>query len=679
MRSYLQIERRTHWWQRYRWRYFGRLAVMLPLVWLGCLACAASAGSPPELELREQEAFRHAVEQIAPAVVRIETIGGLERVSGVLMGTGPTSGVVVDPDGYIVSSAFAFANRPASILVRLPDGTRKPAELVATDHSRMLVLLKIETHQPLPVPDVVPEDEIRVGQWAIAVGRTFDPARPNMTVGIISARERIWGKAIQTDAIVSPNNYGGALIDIRGRLLGVIVPLSPQSADEVAGVEWYDSGIGFAVPGYHLFNILPKWKHGQDLHAGLMGISLAEPIYTAEPVIRACRPGSPAYDAGLKPGDKIVEIDGRPVRRAAEAKQQISRRYAGEKVHLVVLREEKRLEFDIELVARLEPYEHPFLGVLPRRDDQPPGVTVRYVYPESPAARAGIEPGDVLRSLAGEPIKDRHELAVQLSRHKPGQTVKLRLRRSGEDKEQELEVVLARLPEDLPPEQLPEAHAPLESQPGAKDQPDASPLGLVPLKVPEMPNEAFAYVPAAARRNGWCGLVVWIGSPGPVDRQAVLGRWKTLCEERDLILLVPQSRQESGWQPVELRLVQQLIDQLRRDYPLDPARMVVAGYGQGVNLAWLTARRHPELVRAAVVVEATPAGPPPQNDPTRRFAVFATVGDESDQRGPMSRFVEQCRSMKVPVTLHQRPGVPGELDEKELAQLLRWIDMLDRI
>jgi len=632
MRSYLQIERRTHWWQRYRWRYFGRLAVMLPLVWLGCLACAASAGSPPELELREQEAFRHAVEQIAPAVVRIETIGGLDRVSGVLMGTGPTSGVVVDPDGYIVSSAFAFANRPASILVRLPDGTRKPAELVATDHSRMLVLLKIETDQPLPVPDVVPEDEIRVGQWAIAVGRTFDPARPNMTVGIISARERIWGKAIQTDAIVSPNNYGGALIDIRGRLLGVIVPLSPQSADEVAGVEWYDSGIGFAVPGYHLFNILPKWKHGQDLHAGLMGISLAEPIYTAEPVIRACRPGSPAYDAGLKPGDKIVEIDGRPVRRAAEAKQQISRRYAGEKVHLVVLREEKRLEFDIELVA-----------------------------------------------LAGEPIKDRHELAVQLSRHKPGQTVKLRLRRSGEDKEQELEVVLARLPEDLPPEQLPEAHASLESQPGAKDQPDASPLGLVPLKVPEMPNEAFAYVPAAARRNGWCGLVVWIGSPGPVDRQAVLGRWKTLCEERDLILLVPQSRQESGWQPVELGLVQQLIDQLRRDYPLDPARMVVAGYGQGVNLAWLTARRHPELVRAAVVVEATPAGPPPQNDPTRRFAVFATVGGESDQRGPMRRFVEQCRSMKVPVTLHQRPGVPGELDEKELAQLLRWIDMLDRI
>ena len=89
---------------------------------------------------------------------------------------------------------------------------------------------------------------MRVGQWAIAVGRTFESDRPNMAVGILSALDRVWGKAIQTDAAVSPNNYGGPLVDIRGRVLGVLVPLSPEAADEMAGVEWYDSGIGFAIP-----------------------------------------------------------------------------------------------------------------------------------------------------------------------------------------------------------------------------------------------------------------------------------------------------------------------------------------------------------------------------------------------------------------------------------------------
>lgn len=673
----------------------------------GLLAANALALAPHDLELREQEAFRRAIERVAPSVVRIETVGGLERVSGVLMGTAPTSGVVVDPAGYIVSSAFAFAHRPASILVRLPDGTRKPAEVVATDHSRMLVLLKIETELPLPVPEPAPESEIRVGQWAIAVGRAFTPDEPNMTAGIVSARNRIWGKAIQTDAALSPNNYGGALVDICGRLLGVIVPLSPQADNEVAGVEWYDSGIGFAIPAEHILKILPRWQRGEDLYPGLLGISLPSALYTAEAVIAACQPGSPAADAGLKQGDKIVEIEGRPVGRAAEAKQEISRRYAGEKLHLVVLRGTQRLEFDVELVAKLAPYEHPFLGILPRRDDQPGAVTVRYVYPQSPAAQAGIEPGDVILALEGEAVEDRHALAVQLSRYKPGQALKLRLRRAG--REREVEVTLARVPEDLPPAELPAAHDPLQdtaqgAEKAAGQGPGQAParsaagagaaagdsqgqaegaagprLGLVPLKIPELPNEAFAYVPPAARQAGWCGVVVWVPAPGEIERQAVVARWKALCDAWDLILVVPQSNDPARWQPAEAVLVQKLIDQARANYEVDPARIVVGGFGEGANVAWLAARRHPELVRGAVAVEVALAGPPPDNDPLRRLAVFATVGAESDQVAAVRRFVEQCREKRVPVTLRERPGTPGDLDAGELAELVRWIDMLDRI
>ena len=111
-----------------------------------------------------------------------------------------------------------------------------------------------------------------------------------MSVGVLSATGRIWGKALQTDAAVSPNNYGGPLVDLRGRVLGVLVPLSPQSADEMAGYEWYDSGIGFAVPAEHVLSILPRLKQGRDLYTGLAGVSLRPgELLLGEATIAACR------------------------------------------------------------------------------------------------------------------------------------------------------------------------------------------------------------------------------------------------------------------------------------------------------------------------------------------------------------------------------------------------------
>jgi len=388
------------------------------------LACIAAAPKPAraadDVDTLEGRAFRAAVERVAPSVVCIETVGGLERVGRVLFESAPATGLVVDPQGYVVSSSLPFLNQPDSILARLPDGTRKPAQLVATDHSRMIVLLKIETDQPLAVPEVVPEAEIRVGQWAIAVGRTFDADRTNISVGIVSALNRVWGKAIQTDAAVSPNNYGGPLIDVHGRVLGVLVPLSPEGRSEIAGVRWYDSGIGFAIAASHVLKILPKLKQGEDLYPGVMGISfLAGNLSTAEPVIAACHPNSPAREAGLKPADRIVEIDGRPIVRASQVKEELGRRYAGD----TLLRDDQRVETELKLAAKLEPYERPFLGILPMRaaaaGDRSAGVVVRYVYPEGPAARAGVEPGDVLVSLGGEPIENHDQLRRRISDRQP--------------------------------------------------------------------------------------------------------------------------------------------------------------------------------------------------------------------------------------------------------------------
>ena len=116
---------------------------------LSLAACAASAIAEDALRELEQQAMRAAVERVAPSVVRIETVGGLQRVGKMLVGTAPTTGLIVSAEGHIISSAFNFVQKPDSILVTLPSGKRQAAQLVATDHSRMLVLLKVETDEPL--------------------------------------------------------------------------------------------------------------------------------------------------------------------------------------------------------------------------------------------------------------------------------------------------------------------------------------------------------------------------------------------------------------------------------------------------------------------------------------------------------------------------------------------------
>jgi len=646
---------------------------------LAALALFASLAGPAiaaedakDLESLEQQAFRAAVDRVAPSVVRIETVGGLQRVGGVVFGTGPTTGLVVDAEGYIVSSAFNFINRPASILVRDAAGQLKPAELVATDHARMLVLLKIETDKPLPVPEIADPSTMRVGQWTIAVGRTFPGKDPNMTAGVLSAVRRVWGKAVQTDAIVSPSNYGGPLIDLYGRVLGVIVPLSPQSDDEVAGVEWYDSGIGFAVPAAHVQKILPRLKKGEDLHPGQIGISFRTPnLHVAEPVVGAARPNSPAYKAGLKSGDKIVEVDGRPTARAAEVKEQLAQRYGGDVARLVVMRDEKRLEFDIELAAELPPYRYPFLGVLPMRGGGEPGVAVRYVYPDGPAQRAGIEPGDVLTKLGDEDIADRAGLVEQLAKHQPEEEVSLGVRHGGETRS--VTLALAELTTDVPAGPLPAAHGPVE--PG-DERPQ---VGVVGLKIPEFENEALAYVPEGYDPRVPHGVVVWLHEPGGFDRDELVNRWKPLCQGHDLILIAPQASDPERWKPTEITLVNKLLDDVIDDYTTDPARVAVAGREGGGTLAAMVALRNRDLVRGLALVDAPLAGRPPENDPLKRLVIYVAHSAESTHAGAIRRALKQLDDMKVPVTRRDLGEQSRDLNDDELAELARWIDTLDKI
>ncbi len=648
----------------------GRRGILL-IVALARLLCSTAAAD--DADAQGQAAFRAAVDRVAPAVVRIETVGGLERVGAMLFGSGPTTGLVVDPAGYIVSSAFNFVHKPASILVRLGDGVRRPAKLVATDHSRMLVLLKIDAEKPLPVGEIVPRQQMRVGQWAIAVGRTFDSDRPSLSVGILSALNRVWGKAIQTDAAVSPNNYGGPLVDIRGRALGVLVPLSPQGADEMAGVEWYDSGIGFAIPLEHVQNILPRWRKGEDLYPGRAGISMkGRNPYAGEPIIAACRPKSPAATAGLKPGDRIVAVDGRPVSRTIEVEQEIRRRYAGEPMRVAVLRGRQRIETQFQLAARLEPFQPGFLGILPMRDEAAGGVTVRYVYAESPAAVAGIAAGDVIVSLHGEPIENHVELSTKLGAMEPAAPAEIEVRRAGTVRK--LSLTLAQLPQGLPPGELPPARGNVKSGQTGHVQ-----VGAIRLKVPEFPNEVWAYVPEAYATDVPYGVVVWLHAAGGFDWAELLARWKPLCQRHDLILVAPKSVDSARWMPGEARLVDRLLLEVASIYQVDPARIVVHGQEAGGSLAFAAAFGNREMIRAVAAVEAVPAVRPPENDPLRRLAVYLATASNSRVARAVESALAAFRQERIPVTVKNLGEVSRGLNSGELAELARWIDMLDRM
>lgn len=658
-------------------------------------AAFAPAADTAGVDQLEQQAFRAAVERVAPSVLQIETVGGLDRVGKVLFGTGPTTGLAVSPDGYIVSSAFNFLHKPASILVQLPDGSRKAARLVATDHNRMIVLLKIEVDRPLVVPEAAPESEIRVGQWAIAVGRAFEGKEPNMAVGLVSALNRVWGKAIQTDAAVSPNNYGGPLVDVRGRVLGVLVPMSPQDTSDVAGYEWYDSGIGFAVPLATILELLPRLKEGKDLQPGAIGIGFkSEALFMAEPVIAVCRPRSPARQAGLKAGDRIVEVGGRKVEFASHIKQEISRRYAGEKLKFVVERDGQKLEREIELVGKLPPYVHPFLGLLPARplqtriampeakpgekpapkiekpaDAEPKTLAVRWVFPDSPAAKAGITAGDVIASIDGDKVTTAAELRAKLADREPGETVALEIVRQG--KTEKMQVALAPFSAAAPAGELPAAH------PAGKGG-EKPAVGEVEIKVPDSTAVSPAYVPAGYDPSVPHGLVVWLHGPRELPKQAI-DAWKPLCDRHELIVLAPKSSEPGRWQGRERANIASLMQQVAATYSIDPGRVVIGGEDSGGGLAATIAFAPRSPFAGLIVVDGPLPTTIPENEPSRRLMV-AVAGSETGRWSPVLRTgVARLREMQYPLWHQELGRSPRPLSADERAELARWIDALDRI
>ena len=302
---------------------------------------AAPLSQLESLQLTSQ-AFRTATKRAVPSLVSIESFGGSSvkagRIGGIRkQGEGNTTGVVISPDGYILTSTFNFIREASVVIVKTHRGDERVAQILGRDDTRKICLLKIDDVAGLVVPEMQPVQDVKVGQWAISLGVGYGDQTPAISMGIISAKNRVGGRAIQTDANISPANYGGPLVDIQGRLIGICVPMNPQSQAVAAGVEWYDSGIGFAVPVDDFVKIIERLKDGQRILPAFVGIATG-PVDGPGMRVNGVVEGSAADQAGLVKGDVLLAIDGEPINDMLRLRQILNRFEAGQEISVSIKR-----------------------------------------------------------------------------------------------------------------------------------------------------------------------------------------------------------------------------------------------------------------------------------------------------------------------------------------------------
>ncbi|MBI2930730.1 MAG: trypsin-like peptidase domain-containing protein [Planctomycetes bacterium] len=325
---------------------------------------ASAARAQQELGGALEQAYRRAAEKAAPWVVSVRVSREEEKTSsgGNPMLTGgvfnrrpknaPTSGTLIDEDGYVVTSYFNVKGKLKDLKVVLSDGEEKKARLVGYHGSADIALLKIDLTDEPSSPKRSPLNQWKVGMPVVALGRGPDGQGLCLSSGIISAPARLAGRAVQTDARLNYGNVGGPLVDLQGRLIGVTCKVDTKTAASFG----QNSGVSFAVTWDQLDALLPDLRKGvktERTGQPFLGVQ-ADP--TAEGVegvvIESVVPGSAAEEAGIKPGDVLVEFDGAELKTFDDLRAVISKKAVGDEVQVKLRRGEEDLEFSIRLGER---------------------------------------------------------------------------------------------------------------------------------------------------------------------------------------------------------------------------------------------------------------------------------------------------------------------------------------
>lgn len=640
-----------------------------------CLVVSFCLGAPTyaltlteDLLQQEQLAFQQAAAMVADKVVQIETFGGLTRVGEQPVAEGPTTGTIVSPDGWIISSLFSFRQQPASILVSMPDGTRKPAKIVARDYSRELALLKVEGSNDLPHVIHNPKAsatrvEPAVGSWVIALGKTYDKRQVSQSIGIVSAVGRAYSRAIQTDAKISPINYGGPLVDLTGEVLGILSPISPGAFLEGDSSEIYDSGIGFAIPIDDIFKRLPSMQQGNDVHPGKLGVVAADQNELAGPVqIAGAMPGSPAARAGIAAGDVLVEAEGRPIRLLADLRHALGPTDAGMPFRFVVNRRGERVEMEAELIQEIPVYQRRYLGLYLAPADE--GLLVTAIEDDSPASATRLRVGDRIVACNEQNIQTAADLRTKIAVAELDIPLQLSVV-DVDGAEQTLDVLATTWPLDLP-QSLPETVAAID---------DTMQSSIVDINLGDFPNKAFAVVPPLSGERP-LGLLIIYPEPGELTRDRVKDHWHTFASERGWIIAVVNSGNPKQWTREELELTSRVLGRMQKGYDIDKARTVLCGLGVGGRMALASAGALRDKVAgvATINTDLNRFAKVSPNAPLQSLDFFFSGDVEA-----LAKPVEYLRELGYAATSVDGSTVePQKLESHPQTQLESWLESLGR-
>ncbi len=362
------------------------------------------------------------------------------------------SGVIVSDEGFVVTNHHVIKGG-TEIRVVLSDRREFEAKVVLKDERTDLAVLKINSEgERLPFLRLRDSDELMVGDLVLAIGNPFGVGQ-TVTSGIVSAlaRSRVgvsdYQSFIQTDAAINPGNSGGALIDINGRLIGINTAIFSRSGGS--------NGIGFAVPANMVEVVIEAAKGGTTVKRPWFGASLqavtqgiADSLGFDRPrgaLLKAVHPKGPAYDAGLKRGDVVISVDGRPINEPQDFHYRLATKKLGRAVKLTYLRGGRKNTTKVELVSAPEDPpmnqrklsgRQPFAGAIVanlspalneklRREADDSGVIILKVG-RGPARRVGFRAGDVILEVDGAQIETVRDLVKTVRDERPRWTIVFR-------------------------------------------------------------------------------------------------------------------------------------------------------------------------------------------------------------------------------------------------------------
>jgi serine protease Do len=366
------------------------------------------------------------------------------------------SGFIITKDGYILTNEHVVEN-PGKVTVTTQDGRNYVAKIVGHDDKSDIALLKIDAKHDLAVAPLGHSDDLRVGEWVMAIGNPFGFDH-SVTAGIVSAKGRFipgnYENFIQTDASINPGNSGGPLIDLKGDVVGVNCAIYTHTGSSM--------GIGFAVPIDLVKEELAQLKTSGKVVRGWLGVyiqkmtpELAESLGLADSrgaLVAKVLDDGPAKLAGVKRGDVIVSFDNQQIGDSRELPLMVGRTELGHKGTLKVIRDKQTIDLPVTItesheteLAAAENAEKPAVGTvspfgLRVKDlspelakelgiEVPGGVVISSVQPGSRADEAGLRPRDVILEVNRAAVKDVDSYQSAIKTGEKGKIVLLLVKR----------------------------------------------------------------------------------------------------------------------------------------------------------------------------------------------------------------------------------------------------------